>query len=232
MKRLFLFDLDGTLVSTGGAGMRALSKTFSDLYGVADAASRISPSGKTDPAILRELARLFLGRDLDAAELERVSNAYLAHLEREMAAPVAKGPLAGVVDLVRHLSGHPDAVLSLGTGNLEPGARIKLAPFDLNRFFPDGGFGSDSEDRADLLRFGHRRAERRAGQPISPERVFVIGDTVLDVAAAQRAGFRAVAVASGGSTFEALAATAPDHLMRSLSEGFDWLRQLEAGAAA
>jgi phosphoglycolate phosphatase-like HAD superfamily hydrolase len=223
MKRLFLFDLDGTLVSTGGAGLRALSRAFQQLYGVPDAMSRVNPSGKTDPAIFREMVRSFLDRDLEPGEGARLGNTYLEFLEEEVARPGAKGPLAGVTALVEHLARRSDAVLALGTGNLERGARIKLAPHGLNEFFPIGGFGSDAEARAEVLRVGHRRAESRAGVPIPPDAVYVIGDTPLDVRAAREAGFRALAVATGRSSVDVLRQSSPDWVLPDLTHGFSWL---------
>jgi phosphoglycolate phosphatase len=226
MKRLFLFDLDGTLVSTGGAGMRALSRAFFDLYGIPDAMGRINPSGKTDPAIFREMIKTFLDRDAEAGELERIGECYLSHLETEMRVPRGKGVLPGVMALVEHLSGRADAVLALGTGNLERGARFKLAPHALNEFFPTGGFGSDAEDRSEVLRFGHRRAEESAGASIPPANVFVIGDTPLDVAAARRAGYCSVAVATGRSSVDVLRGSGPDVVMPDLTHAFPWLETL------
>jgi phosphoglycolate phosphatase len=232
MKRLFLFDLDGTLVSTGGAGMRALAKAFADLFGVPDAMKNLDPSGKTDPAIFREMIRLNLNRDAQPGDLERLGAAYLAHLEREMAVPGGKGALKGVKEFLSHLARRADVILALGTGNLERGARLKLAPDDLNEFFPIGGFGSDAEDRADVLRFGHRRAEGISGARIPADDVFVIGDTPLDVAAARRAVFRAVAVATGRWEMEALAQTSPDFAMPDMTHGFSWLETITSAKSA
>ena len=226
MKRLFLFDLDGTLVSTGGAGLRALSLAFFDLYGIRDAMRLINPSGKTDPAIFREMVQTLLGRDLNPGEGERLAERYLAHLAGEVLVPGAKGALDGVREFLDHLSARKDNVIALGTGNLERGARLKLRPHGLNDYFPTGGFGSDAEDRADVLRFGHRRAQERAGEPISAESVFVIGDTPLDIQAARRAGFRSIGVASGGSTIDVLAACSPDHVMPDMTHAFSWLERL------
>lgn len=227
MKRLFLFDLDGTLVSTGGAGMRALSSAFFELFGIADAMAAIEPSGKTDPAIFREMILTCLKRDPRTDEIARLGECYLAHLEREMRVPGGKGVLPGVAAFVRHLSDRRDAVIALGTGNLERGARLKLAPHGLNPFFTTGGFGSDAEERADVLRFGHRRAEAASGR-IAAEDVFVIGDTPLDVAAAGRAGFRSVAVATGGASLDALRESRPEFIMPDLTHAFAWLDDLGA----
>lgn len=223
MKRLFLFDLDGTLVSTGGAGLRALARAFRELYDVAEAMAHINPAGKTDPAIFREMIETLLQRAPRPGEVERLGERYLAHLELEMRVPGGKGVLTGVREFLEHLAERNDVVLALGTGNLERGARLKLGPHGLNPFFPIGGFGSDAEDRAEVLRRGHQRAEQTTSTHIAASDVFVIGDTPLDVAAARRAGFRAIAVASGGSTMATLSQTRPDFLLPDMTHGFAWL---------
>lgn len=232
--KLFLFDLDGTLVSTGGAGLRALSLAFKELYGVESAHQKISPAGKTDPAIFRELVQIFFARPVENSETLKIAECYLHHLSSEMKNSSTKA-LPGVMDFVSHVSERPDILSGLGTGNLEKGARLKLEPVQLNRFFSFGGFGSDAEDRARVLRYGHERAEQKLKRTISPEAVYVIGDTLLDVAAAQRAGFRSVAVASGSVKAEQLRTGRPDHLLNDLTEGFQLLEAidrelLEAGA--
>jgi phosphoglycolate phosphatase-like HAD superfamily hydrolase len=230
--RLFLFDLDGTLVSTGGAGLRALDRTFDELYGIKDVVKTVDPRGKTDPAIFREVIRRFLSRELDANEMTPISEAYLRHLSAEIDATRATRALAGVVEFVGHLATRPDIAIALGTGNLERGARIKLSPTRLNEHFLFGGFGSDAEDRSDVLIAGHRRAEERRQKAIPPPSVFVIGDTTLDVAAAREAGYQAVAVASGTVTIDELKAARPDFLMRDMTEAFEWLEQLDSFSGA
>jgi phosphoglycolate phosphatase len=217
--KLFLFDLDGTLVTTHGAGLRALRQTFLDLFEIKDAILGYSPAGKTDLSIFRELVQTHLRRDITPAESEKITSEYLKNLSENMqTADVA--PLSGVMDFVHYLSGLPDAVVGLGTGNLEKGARVKLDPTGLNPYFPFGGFGSDAEDRAEILRCGYRRAEERVKSKIPSDHVYVIGDTPLDVKAARRAGFRAVAVASGDSAYQDLAASQPDHLFKTMADGF------------
>src|SRR5882672_6624119 len=125
--KLFLFDLDGTLVSTGGAGLRALESAFKELYGIDDAHKRINPSGKTDPAIFREIIRFFFHRDLNAGEFETISECYLRHLELQMKTSAAKS-LDGVDAFVNQVASRDDILVGLGTGNLERGARLKLEP--------------------------------------------------------------------------------------------------------
>jgi phosphoglycolate phosphatase-like HAD superfamily hydrolase len=175
------------------------------------------------------MVRTFLGRDLEPGEGARIGERYLSHLEVEMRTPRGKGVLPGVKALVEHLAGRADTVLALGTGNLERGARCKLAPHALNEYFPTGGFGSDAEDRTEVLRFGHRRAEERARAPIPAEHVFVIGDTPLDVAAARRAGFRSVAVATGNSSVDVLRGSGPDAVMPDLTHALVWLESVLSG---
>lgn len=216
--KLFLFDLDGTLVSTGGAGLRSLSAAFKQIHGVENAHHKINASGKTDPAIFRELIRSFLDRDAEPGEIETIGNCYLGHLEREMKTSNPK-IMAGVEAFIDKISNRRDIVIGLGTGNLEKGARLKLGPSNLNRHFEFGGFGSDHEERSEVLRFGHRRAETRSNGKIAPKDVYVIGDTLLDISAAKRAGFKSVAVATGKSTRDELGAGKPDFLLATLLEG-------------
>ncbi|MCG3205140.1 MAG: Pyrophosphatase PpaX [Elusimicrobia bacterium] len=220
--RLFLFDLDGTLVSTGGAGLRALSKAFQELYGLSNADTRINPSGKTDPAIFREIVKFFFERDASQEEIESIAQTYLAHLETEMKQAQTR-VLKGVEYFIEKVASRSDIVAGLGTGNLEKGARLKLGSTRLNSFFPFGGFGSDAEDRAEVLRWGHKRAQERTQQQIKDEDVFIIGDTLLDVSAAKRARFKSVAVATGQVSLEQLETGAPDYLFRDLTQGEDLL---------
>lgn len=224
--KLFLFDLDGTLVTTGGAGLRALDKSFAELFAVKDTVKEINPSGKTDPAIFREMAQRFLKRDLTAGEGTALADTYLTHLEKEMEISTKKNALTGVMEFLDHLSDRTDILRALGTGNLEKGARIKLAPMKLNPYFSFGGFGSDAEERAEVLRFGQRRAEQKTGRSISATDVYVIGDTTLDIAAARKAGFRAIGVASGGVSYADLSAAKPDYLWRDMKNGFEFLKTL------
>lgn len=223
--KLFLFDLDGTLVSTGGAGLRALGRAFHELYGIENAYKKINPAGKTDPAIFREILRIFFNREMSAQEFADISACYLKHLESEMKSGVRA--LDGVHDFVNHIAHRADILVGLGTGNLERGARLKLAPTELNDLFEFGGFGSDAEERSDVLKHGHRRAQEKIRQDIHPSSVFVIGDTPLDVSAARRAGFQAVAVASGSYPYEELRHTRPDFLIRSMADGNLFLDQVD-----
>lgn len=217
-----LWDLDGTLVSTGGAGMRALDRAFFDLYGLKDAMKDINPAGKTDPAIIREIFHQALGRDCSAREMLEVQERYLERLPTECASAQDYHVIPGVPEILERLA-ELRMVCGLGTGNLERGARIKLERAGLNRHLPFGGFGSDSESRAALLKAARVKAEACAGRRFAPDEVFVVGDTERDILAAREAGFKVVAVATGHSPVEHLRRFQPDYALPDFGEGDEFL---------
>jgi phosphoglycolate phosphatase-like HAD superfamily hydrolase len=225
--KLFLFDLDGTLVSTGGAGLRALDLTFEKMFGKKDMTASCDPQGKTDPAIFAEIIRAHLDRDMTPAEYSQICRAYLRYLSIEVRYSKDYRILPGVERFLDHLMTRGDILLGLGTGNLEAGARLKLQRSQLNPYFPFGGFGSDSELRFIALQHGHRRAEERCKQKIVPDNVYVIGDTELDVKAAERAGFRSVAVSRDGYDAERLRDAHPDFFLADMSDGFRFLKEID-----
>lgn len=220
---LALFDVDGTLVDSGGAGRRALERSFLAVFNlrdIAEPASRVRFDGKSDPTIIAEIAA---AAGVPGPEIERrypdLRRAYLEALDGELARPdPRRRVLPGVERLLTALSERPDVFLGLVTGNIEDGARAKLGAFGLNRYFPDGGFSSDHPDRAEIARIAHERLSRRAGFRFPPDRVMVIGDTELDVACARANGFSAIAVESGWVPRERLLAAAPDALFADLTE--------------
>jgi len=193
--KLLLFDIDMTLVSTGGAGIRALDRAFDAVFGLADALEGVRPHGKTDPAIIREACANH-GVEDGPATRQRILGYYLRFLETEVGESETYRVLPGVLDLLGYLRA-PDVVLGLATGNVEAGARIKLARGRLNPHFLFGGFGSDSEDRSEVVRTAARRGQAWRGQPIAPHETWVIGDTPMDIEAGRAAGFNTIAVATG-----------------------------------
>jgi phosphoglycolate phosphatase-like HAD superfamily hydrolase len=214
---LYLFDIDGTLMLSGGAGMRALRRAFAGLHGVVDGTAGIHPDGKTDPLIVTEMFRAHLGREPAAPEIP----ALIAEYEGLLADELRQSPTAEVLPGVRALlaelraRGEP---LGLCTGNSETGARIKMQHVGLWGFFPFGGFGSDDIDRTEIVRTALRRARACCGRDFAPDEVLVIGDTPRDIAAARAAGVRAAAVATGPHSRAALEAHRPDLLFDSLEE--------------
>ncbi len=216
--QLLLFDLDATLIRTGGAGLRAMNRAFLEVMDWPDALGRISPAGRTDPSIAREISRKIRGRDMTPAELDRFFSCYLELLPAELAQADDYQVLPGIEEFLEQAAGKPELILGLGTGNLEAGARIKLEPAKLNRYFAFGGFGSDTEDRPTLLRIAVERAQARRGQTLSPWQVVVIGDTPHDIHAGRAIQARTLAVATGPFSTEQLAAHQPDLAVADFTE--------------
>jgi phosphoglycolate phosphatase-like HAD superfamily hydrolase len=220
---LVLFDVDGTLVNTAGAGRRALERSFQTVFGlddIATAAARVRFNGKSDPTIIADIAR---ESGVALPEIGRrypdLQRAYLDALRDELSRPdPRRRTMPGVTALLEILVARADVVLGLVTGNIEEGARAKLEVFGLNRFFAGGGFSSDHPDRAEIARIAHERLSRRAGHRFPPRRVIVVGDTELDVACARANGFVAIAVESGWMPREQLEAAAPDALFSDLTD--------------
>ena len=222
--RLFLFDVDGTLVDSGGAGRRAMTRTFAEVFGVADAFQGIEFSGRTDPSIIREAMQRTLGRATTPDEDRGFLARYMALLRDEVAATDRYRVLPGVPRLVEGLASRPDCLLGLCTGNYEEGARIKLERAGLNAFFGFGGYASDSEDRAVLTGLSWQRGLALAGQrgdgpSVGATTALVIGDSPLDARAARANGLPFALVASGWTSAGDLRAEQPDLFFDSFD---DW----------
>lgn len=203
---VLLFDIDGTLVDTGGAGSRSVAAAFEELHGRRDACSHFSFDGMTDRAIARK-GLSAIGADASDAAIDALLSTYLRHLAREVRATedARYRVHPGVREAVQaaHARG---AAVGLGTGNVEAGARVKLGRVGLSDAFDFGGFGDDHELRPELIRVGAERGAKRLGVSLAQARVVVIGDTPKDVAAAQAIGAECVAVATGAWRAEQLAA--------------------------
>ncbi len=215
--KCILFDLDGTLVSTGGAGLRALEKAFVELYKLPRAMKNVNPAGKTDPAIIREIFKLNFDRDCDVSEMERVQRAYLERLPDECRTAEDYEVMHRIPDLLSRLEGL-GVVMGLGTGNIEQGARIKLERSGLNGYLPFGGFGSDAEERSALLLEGKKKAEKFLNAPIAAEDVWIVGDTERDIWAARAAKFNVIAVATGHMDVPELNEHEPDHCLENFKD--------------
>ncbi|MBI3625175.1 MAG: HAD family hydrolase [Candidatus Rokubacteria bacterium] len=216
---LFLFDVDGTLLSARGAGRRAMGRALEAVYGVTGPIDSYDLRGKTDPQIVFDLlaaAGVSAVRVRD--RLTRFYDRYAEDLRTEIRRSGGLAVLPGVSELVERLSDSPHAVLGLLTGNIEVGARIKLESTGLLPRFRVGAYGSDDVDRAKLPAVAARRAESLVGEAIRPDRVVVIGDTPLDIACARAYGARAVSVATGGHRFEELAVHRPDVLFADFAD--------------
>jgi len=209
--RLFLFDVDGTLVTARGAGRLAIRQALASTYGSAGPIETYDFRGKTDPRIVWDLMRATgLADARIQAGLADCFEAYVAELERLIGDGERVTVMPGVGDLVRALAARDDAVVGLLTGNIEPGARVKLRPTRLWPLFRVGAFGSDDMDRRRLPAVACERAHRVTGRRFAFEEVTIIGDTPLDVDCARACGAMAVAVATGFHPAEDLKACAPD----------------------
>ncbi len=216
--RLVLFDIDGTLVHTGGAGMRALDRAFAEEFSIDRAFAGYSFSGRTDRSILRDGFDRHFGREPTDGEIEQTRLAYLRCLDEELVATRDQYRiLPGIIPLLDRLrtAGIPTG---LATGNLLEGARKKLEAGGLWHYFPFGGFGSDHEHRGELTRKGIERARHHTGLHIAPAAVFVVGDSPLDVHAARYAGTRCIGVMTGWNTRKEMEEAGPDHLLDDLSD--------------
>jgi len=219
--KLFLFDVDQTLVSTGGAGLRALDRACHKLLSVENAMRGIDPSGKTDPAIVREIfARLGIVADARVG-IANILESYLAFLHEEVEMSDKYHVLPGIVSILDEISARADTLLGLATGNIELGARVKLQRGGLNSYFSFGGFGSDSEDRTELVRKAGEAAGRQRGNSIRPEDIFVIGDTPLDIAAGRGAGYKTVGVATGRYSTVVLQQAGASFVISDFEQGRD-----------
>jgi phosphoglycolate phosphatase-like HAD superfamily hydrolase len=223
---LLLFDIDGTLISTGGAGVRALDRACEEVLSVQQSMDGILPHGKTDPAIIREIlaARCPERQMVDCAG--HILDAYLTFLVEEVRQAPSYRILPGIESFLEIHAPLPGVALGLATGNAEMGARIKLERGNLNRFFPFGGFGSDSENRTALVRLAAERGAQRCQISLIPSDVFVIGDTPRDIAAGREAGFRTVGVATSSYSREALQAAGADLAMKNFDEDLDQFLRL------
>lgn len=227
---VILFDIDGTLVLTGGAGQRAMARAFEDVFSVPDAFHNIEMPGRTDSWILSDALAAHGVRRVDA-DLARFRETYLEHLRSEIQLPgPRKGVMPGVRALLKVLVGRDEVYLALLTGNYRDAARLKLDYFDLWRYFPCGAFGDDAPDRNGLLPKAIAAIQSRGGPEVGPSQVVVVGDTPLDVACAVASGARSLAVATGGYDADALRASGADMVMEDLADTRQVLRALQIPA--
>jgi len=220
ISKLLLFDLDGTLMLSGGAGMRAMNQAFFELFNQPDAFNGIQPDGKTDPLIFKEMLSK---KGLHVPDMElacsEFHNKYIHFLADEMPKSQGARLMPGIPELLTSLTAIQDLALGLLTGNFEMGARLKLARFDLNKYFPFGAFGSDDEDRVRLLDYALERAKVNLGTDVpEPQDVLVIGDTPRDIACGKARKCATVGVATGSFSIDALSESGADFVFKDLSD--------------
>jgi len=215
-QRLLLFDIDGTLIHSGGAGVQALKAAFKERFGINDDLQDIEIAGMTDSGIVLSI----LNKHRIAATNENVSaflDSYVHFLSQEL--PRRKGKLMpGVLELLERLKSRPHVVLALLTGNVSRGARLKLEHYGVWHFFEFGAFADDHRDRNELGQFARARAEEKHRREFAASEIDVIGDTPRDIACGKALGARTIAVATGRWSRDELAKHHPDFLIDDLSE--------------
>lgn len=210
-----LFDIDGTLLMSGGAGQAAMETALESTFGVTAATENIPVAGRTDRAITADMMR-FHGVEETAANRERFRDEYLRHLPGELA---SRGGLVlpGVEPLIRELAVRSNLLMGLLTGNFRRGAELKLRHFGLWNFFRCGGYGDEHHSRDDVARAALADA-RRLDRDGKFKDVWVFGDTPADVQCGRAIGATVVAVATGHFTMEELERCEPDHLLEDFSD--------------
>ena len=215
-RKLVLFDIDGTLLTSGGAGERALRIAFRERFGIDDDLKNVEIAGRTDSGIAR---RMLLAHGLPGTpeNIAAFLDTYAHHLALEL--PRTPGRLLpGILPLLQALHTDDQFVLGLLTGNLHRGAELKLVRYGIWHFFEFGAFADDHHDRNELGRFACDRASERHGCEFAAERVYVIGDTPHDIACAKAITARAIGVATGNFTREQLTSAGADVVFDNLSE--------------
>lgn len=214
-----LFDIDGTLITTGGAGAVAWRRAFDELHGIPADIGRFTDAGMTDLEVCRRTFVSVLGREPSSGELGALMAVRLDHLPQAVEESEGYRVLPGVPELLRRLT-EQGYLVGLATGGVQAAARIKLARARINDYFAFGGYGSDSNDRGELTKRGIERAAGLYGRELDPGRCLVVGDTPLDVAAARAAGAVSVAVATGHFATDELHDAGADHVLESLEKEF------------
>jgi phosphoglycolate phosphatase len=217
--RAVLFDIDGTLLVTGGAGGAAWRRAFRELHGIDVNIADHTDAGMTDPEIAAIVFREAIGREGTPEERSKAIGCYLKHLPDTVAESEGYRTMPGVGKLLDDMI---DAGLLLGlvTGNVEAAAHIKLARAGFNRYFSFGGYGSDSPDRTEVTEAALRRGELVSGGALADDVCIAVGDTPRDVEAGHGAGLEVVGVATGSYSLDQLREAGADWCLQTLESGF------------
>lgn len=214
-----LFDIDGTLLVTGGAGGAAWQRAFEELHGVEANVAEHTDAGMTDPEIAAIVFREVIGREGTPEERAKAIAGYLKHLPDTVAESSGYRTMPGVEELLDQLIDE-GLLLGLVTGNIEAAAHVKLSRAHLNRFFSFGGYGSDSADRTEVTKAALKRGELVSGGTLSDGACIAVGDTPRDVKAGHGAGIKVVGVATGSYSVDQLRDAGADWALPSVEQGF------------
>lgn len=215
--RLILFDIDGTLIRTGGAGVKAFERTFALEFGIPRATEEVSFAGRTDPSLVRQCFRHH-GIPTTPENFQRFFDVYVFLLQHRLE-ETEGAACVGVAEFIEDVQGLSEPpLMGLLTGNIRLGAEIKLRHFDLWGLFRSGAFGDDHEDRNQLAAIANRRGETLLNRPLTGEEILVVGDTPLDVECARAIGAKMLAVGTGGYSCDELRRCAPTWVVQTLQE--------------
>ena len=214
-----LWDIDGTLLVTGGAGAVAWQRAFQEKWGVEANIEEHTRAGMTDPEIAAIIFREVIGREGSDEERAAAIAGYLAHLEAAVAESSGYTIMPGIEEILPRLA-EAGVLQGIVTGNIEAAAQIKLARGDLNRFFTFGGYGSDVTDRTEVTRKALERGETVLGAPLDRSQAISVGDTPRDVKAGHGAGIRVVGVATGDYGVEEQRDAGADWPIADVTSGF------------
>ncbi|HEX5374841.1 MAG TPA: HAD family hydrolase [Solirubrobacterales bacterium] len=217
--RAVLFDIDGTLLVTGGAGGRAWQRAFAELHGVDADIAEHTDAGMTDPEIAAIVFREVIGREGSQEERAKAIGSYLKHLPDTVAESEGYRVMPGIEELLDRLI-DDGLLLGLVTGNIEAAAHIKLARAHLNRFFSFGGYGSDSADRTEVTKTALQRGALVSGGTLADGICIAVGDTPRDVKAGHGAGIKVVGVATGSYSVDQLEQAGADWAIAEAQDGF------------
>src|SRR3954468_23115651 len=215
--RILLFDIDGTLVSTGGAGAVAWKRAFEELHGIPADIGQFTDAGMTDPDGGEQTSEAVMHRKPTPRELAQLIQRRLEHLPEAVAASEGYRVLPGVPERLKQLS-HDGHLLGIITGNGDGAAAVKLARGDLNRWFTFGAYATAGVDRPAIVRRAVERGEAMLGCDVPNSDIFVIGDTPRDIEAAHEVDCTAIAVATGHHDAAALREAGADHVLATLEE--------------
>jgi phosphoglycolate phosphatase-like HAD superfamily hydrolase len=211
-----LFDIDGTLIASGGAGKAALELALAAEFGISEIGDALDLRGRTDRGIAADLLA-GLGIAITVETVRRLLDAYLRHLPECLKRTQGR-ILPGIAELLKQLQERSDIALGLLTGNIRDGARLKLSHYGLWDYFSFGGYGDEHLDRDDVAREALREVHTRFNGEVHPERIWVLGDTPLDIRCARAIGAKVIAVGTGWHSLEELAEHQPDLLLADLSD--------------
>jgi phosphoglycolate phosphatase len=214
-----LWDIDGTLLSTGGAGAVAWQRAFEELYGVEANIDEHTRAGMTDPEITEIIFAAVIGREGSAEEHAKVVAKYLEHMPDAVAESKGYEVKPGIAEILPRLAA-AGVAQGIVTGNVEPAARIKLARGDLDKYFTFGGYGSDARDRVKVTERAIERGGKVAGAPLDLAATISVGDTPRDVSAGHGAGIRVVGVATGAYSVAEQEEAGADWAIADVREGF------------